>query len=887
MREIPIEGSFFSSNGFERRICSRCGSAYWTRDSSRTTCGDPPCDTYSFIGSSGLKAFTVDEMRKAFIDFFRETHGVVEPYPVVPRWREDVLLVNASIYDFQPHVTSGMAEPPSNPLVMSQPCIRMLDVDLVGLTGRHLTSFEMMCHDAFNRPGKYVYWREETISYCFRFLTEVLHVDPVLITFKEKPWSGGGNGGNAVEVFVKGLEVATLVFMDMKEDPEGDFEIDGTHYSRMERKIIDTGYGLERLAWLTSGTPTIYDTLYGEPMEFVYRKLGLDRPEENLIALNSIISSQHPEYGQSALFSAVIDGAGIPPAKRESALRSLEIYRNVSMVVDHGRTALLILKEKVLPSNVKVGYVLRFLIRGMIKALKSLGGEDILLELLELELSVFSNILRDTDFGFVRMVVSEEMRKYNDVMERGGRIIGKLVEQKGRLEQKDLIKLYDSNGIDPETAAGIYQQLTGRSIEVAENFRNLVSSLHGTSGKRKENEKYPDIATRPLYYDDTRIRDFTGIVMYSRGGKVILNQTAFYPEGGGQPCDLGYFQRGNSTYQVRHVEKHGQTIVHHVEGEIEERWRLQGHIDYDRRWQLMIHHSATHLLLAVLREVLGDHVWQIGVQKGVDSSRIDISHFARLDSAQIRTVEERCLKLIQENRKITARFVEWNHALEKFGFRLFQGGVPVEGRLRVVEIEGIDAEGCGGTHLSSTGPIGLIKIISSDTLQENVQRITFVAGPALLRYVTSLQESMKSISETTRSDHSSAPEKVRTMQEELLSLRKRLDEDRKERVSQILAQSRRFMGRNGETLAVSFRGEEEDIKFLIGSLNSINASTSVILNEKNNQIYVISRGPNRSDQILRTILDGKIPKEAKLGERFSSSPFKGKLDESLIRKYLL
>ncbi|MCL5665937.1 MAG: alanine--tRNA ligase-related protein, partial [Candidatus Thermoplasmatota archaeon] len=286
MKETAGMKDFFSVNSFERKICEKCGSSYWTRDPERRTCGDPPCDPYSFIGSSDLKRKTVDEMRESFIDYFRGSHGFVNPYPVVPRWREDVLLVNASIYDFQPHVTGGYAEPPQNPLVMSQPCIRMLDVDLVGMTGRHLTSFEMMCHDAFNKPGHYVYWKDETLSYCYSFLTESLGVDGDIITFKEKPWSGGGNGGNAVEVLVRGLEVATLVFMDMKEDPEGEFEIDGLRYSRMDRTIIDTGYGLERLAWLTTGTPTIYDTVFERPINFIYTRLGLKEPSDRVRSLN-------------------------------------------------------------------------------------------------------------------------------------------------------------------------------------------------------------------------------------------------------------------------------------------------------------------------------------------------------------------------------------------------------------------------------------------------------------------------------------------------------------------------------------------------------------------------------------------------------------------------
>ena len=281
MLQIPSdEGDFnlqfFKDESFERRKCIKCGSYYWSQDRERKTCGDPPCDVYSFIGNAaGIKPMNVNMVRESFLGFFSYTHKIIKPYPIVPRWREDVLLVNASIYDFQPHVTSGLVKPPGNPLVMSQPCIRMDDVDSVGFTGRHLTSFEMLCHDSFNYPGNHVYWKNETVSYCYNFFTRAIGIDGKQISFKEKPWSGGGNAGAALEVFVKGLELATLVFMDLKSDPEGQFEIDGEKYSKMPLEVVDTGYGLERIAWVTMGSSTVYDAVFPEVIKFVKEHSGV------------------------------------------------------------------------------------------------------------------------------------------------------------------------------------------------------------------------------------------------------------------------------------------------------------------------------------------------------------------------------------------------------------------------------------------------------------------------------------------------------------------------------------------------------------------------------------------------------------------------------------
>ena len=270
---------YFAEHGFQRRECGSCGDHFWTRDGTRETCGEPPCEQYSFIDEPGFGAeLTLSETREAFLSFFGERgHERVEPYPVAAnRWRDDVLLTQASIYDFQPHVTSGRSPPPGNPLAVSQPCIRMQDIDNVGKTGRHTMAFEMMGHHAFNAEegagyayeGE-VYWKEECVEYCVGLLEE-LGADTEEVTFIEDPWVGGGNAGPAFEVIYKGLELATLVFMQFEEDPEGDYEMkDGNSYSRMDRRVIDTGYGLERWTWMSQGTPTVYEAVYPEMLDFL------------------------------------------------------------------------------------------------------------------------------------------------------------------------------------------------------------------------------------------------------------------------------------------------------------------------------------------------------------------------------------------------------------------------------------------------------------------------------------------------------------------------------------------------------------------------------------------------------------------------------------------
>ena len=280
-----IDIPFFHDAGFVRKKCRVSDLWFWTRDKSRDTCGDTIEDEYTFIGKPLIAGFPergnalLTKMRETFLTFFEEQgHARVQPYPVIARWRDDIHLTIASIADFQPDVTGGVIPPPANPLTISQPCIRLTDVAAVGRSGRHLTTFEMMAHHCFNRPkdGDVVYWIDQCVRLCDELFVERLGIDSGSITYVENPWSGGGNAGPAVEVIVGGLELATLVFMNLEEDPQGEIEIKGERYSEMDLQIIDTGYGLERFCWAAAGTPTIYEAIYPETVSWLRELSGFD-----------------------------------------------------------------------------------------------------------------------------------------------------------------------------------------------------------------------------------------------------------------------------------------------------------------------------------------------------------------------------------------------------------------------------------------------------------------------------------------------------------------------------------------------------------------------------------------------------------------------------------
>lgn len=887
----PLELDFFKNNGFVRKRCTDCGSFFWTRERDRNTCGDPPCDEYTFINTTPVKKeYSLDEMRKAFIDFFKKDHTVLKPYPVVPRWRDDVLLVNASIYDFQPHVTSGIVKPPANPIVMSQPSIRMNDVDLVGSTGRHLTTFEMMCHDSFNYENRYIYWMEETVGYCHSFLTEELGIDPHLITYKEKPWSGGGNGGNALEPLVMGLEVATLVFMDKELDPEGSTEIDGLRYSPMGMRVVDTGYGLERLTWLSKGSTTVYEAIYPEILEYI-----LSRSSSKIID-KAVLEKVVKDFasGEGKTENEILRKSYEEIARENTDLTESEFIseframKSAFIIADHTRTLLLLFSDFVIPSNIKSGYIVRLLIRRTLRSMEAIDFRGTIKELIEMHWKSLGNIITNYPEEFIDLMLDEEIRKYGETLEKGRGIVERTLKKSKQIKADQLITLYDSYGLHPDFVASIVKEKTGKELQIPDDFHAQVISVHDEKvEKKKYKERFPVIQTRPLYYDDVNISDFNAIVLHSGDGFIITNQTAFYPEGGGQPTDLGTFTYHGKDINVTKVERYGDTIVHWIDGEIPKGSRIMGHIDTHRRRRLMAHHSATHLILGVMKEILGPHVWQFGVQKGVDTSRIDITHYRRISPEEIRKIEHRCLDLIREGRNIRVRNVDWNRAIEKYGFTVFQGGVPLSSKLRLVEIEGVDVEGCGGTHLSNIYQLGLIKVVSVESIQEGIQRITFVAGDAALEYVQSMYSSLKDLQSTVGSDQEQLVDRIRGIVRENVALNKERENLLKKEVNSVLDNSDTIMYPWGEAAILTSSLDSEGMKLLTSAMFSRSARVSISVNTDDSgmvTLTIISKGKFNSEEIAKSILTDFTVSNA--SPNYFSAVSRKKIDEKLIREVL-
>jgi alanyl-tRNA synthetase len=764
MLEEEYQLSYFKEQGMVRKICKACGSAFWTRDSAREICGDAPCEPYNFIGNPVFKTHNLDTMREAYLSFFeKQGHTRIERYPVAARWRDDIYLTIASIADFQPFVTGGIVPPPANPLTISQPCIRLNDLDSVGRSGRHLTTFEMMAHHAFNTPSEEIYWKDRTVELCDQFIASI-GGDLNRVTFKEHPWIGGGNAGPSVEVLIGGLEIATLVFMSLgrQKTAQPGYDLNGEMYYPMKLRIVDTGYGLERLVWASKGSPTIYDAVFPEMVSRVMGAAGLSHMLDNkdytkILSLNAKFAGLMDISGTNLfqLRKKVAAAIDISPEKLDRIITPME---KIYATVDHTRCLAYMLGDCIVPSNVREGYLARLVIRRTLRMMTDLKIEEPLADLIEEQTRIIGMKKFEQDIAVVREIVERETEKYAATLERGTRIVQKIAKtykaKSQRVPLSEIITLYDSHGIQPEMIKDIASK-EGAVVDLPDNFYSMVADMHSESKKEAEVDptaKYDERVqglppTKKLYYEQPSDIEFEAVVLDFFDGYAVTDQTLFYPEGGGQPADTGTMVSSESMVRVDGVVKVGEVILHHISGGVLQRGdRVKGMIDEERRWSLMRHHTATHVILHAAKEVLGAHIHQAGAQKGSESSRMDLRHFKHITPDELRRIETAANRMIMQSQPVEISTEDRTKAEQKYGFSLYQGGVPPGRDIRIVKVAG-DIEACAGTHCRSTGEVGVIKIIRVEHIQDGIERIEFTAGVAAIYYMQHLEQIVTSSAE--------------------------------------------------------------------------------------------------------------------------------------------
>ncbi len=707
----------FDDERFERKSCATCKRFYWTIDESRVNCPDHSDDTYSFIGNPPTaKRFDYTQAWKEVESFFvKNGHTSVNRYPVVCRWRDDLYFTIASIVDFQRVMGSKVVfEFPANPLVVPQTCLRFKDLENVGVTGRHFSSFCMIGqHSIPNSDG---YWKDKCVDLDYRLITEQFAVDKKEVVFVEDVWEGGGSFGSSLEFFVKGLELGNAVFTE--------FQGDLSNYKTLDQQIIDMGAGLERFAWLTMGTPTAYDCCFGPITSNLLQQVGIDTKNELLVTYFTKIAKHLEQFSDlSDVRKHAVKSANLTDDQINKIITPLE---GIYLIIDHIRTLIFAISDGALPSNVGGGYNLRMMLRRIISTMNRLSLKFDINEMIDTQIDYLKNTYPELERTRkdIKIIIEIESDRYDNSKLRMEKIVSKL-DQKPEVD--DLIRLYESDGVTPE-----YLKEMKVISDIPSTFYSKLSELH-QSKKQKEQDQIsldglPE--TELLYYADDP-KEFKANVLKSFDKYVILDKTSFYARGGGQEPDHGTI----GEFEVVDVTKHGDVVIHELKNGIpDEGNTVSCLVDSKRRGNITKNHTSTHILNSSTRNVLGSWVWQHSAFKDEDHARLDITHHSALTDDEIIKIEKLANSIVDKNMSVTIDNFDRGAAEQKYGFKIYQGGIVPVKSVRIVSIEDFDIEACGGTHVKKTGEIELIKITKTKRIQDGVVRIEFVSGATALDY---------------------------------------------------------------------------------------------------------------------------------------------------------
>ncbi|MEM7822847.1 MAG: alanine--tRNA ligase-related protein, partial [Candidatus Aenigmatarchaeota archaeon] len=576
------EVELFRQQGWVRKICKKCGKAFWTIDVEKQVCGDVPCVDYSFIGKPPTKKRLdyIETWKEIERFFVKNGHHSVPSYPVVCRWFPGLYFTIASIVAFQRAGNDTTFEFPHNPLIIPQACLRFNDIPNVGRTGKHFTNFVMIGQHA--RPGNGGYWKDRCIELDYRLLTEVFGIKKEDITWIEDAWIGPAAFGYSLEWMVAGLELGNAVFTEFLGTLQS--------WKKMERPVVDMGAGLERLCWITQGTPTAYEAVFGPVLEKM--KKGIDYDKELFT-----------RYARLAGGLNLDDVTDIEAAKVEIAKRLGisfgELDRKIGpleaifAIADHIKTLLFAAKDGSIPSNVGGGYNLRVVLRRAIDLREKYNLEIDFMSIAEGHARWLKPLFPDLLDGIETLskLLSLEEERYKQTKARGKAIISDMLK-KGKPSIEKMIEIYESHGVPPEMVRAEGEK-HGLKIDIPDDFYTRLSARHMTEvEERKEKIELPSLPpTKLLFYEDDQLAVFEADVLGVFDGKaVVLSQTAFYPEGGGQEADHGWIIANGKKYRVYDVKKIGDVVVHFVEGpEFKKGQKIKGEIDKKRRDRLRRH----------------------------------------------------------------------------------------------------------------------------------------------------------------------------------------------------------------------------------------------------------------------------------------------------------
>ena len=824
------EVELFRKEGFTRKKCKTCGKAFWSTTEA-LNCGDSAHNDYSFFGKEGPKKdqLTYSEFWKVYSDFWKKHgHEVLGRYPVICRWRDDLYFTIASIVDFQ-RLEKGKVvfEYPANPLMVPQICLRFVDIANVGVTGRHFSCFMMAGQHSFIEKGKTgktdsmenaglrgdaksgsrgigenalsekkgmhesfksekngmreksatpksnqnPYWKDECIELNFKFLTEVLKIPKDEITYGEDLWHMPDFSafGPSIESFSGGLELVNSVFMQFRAKEDGSFE-------ELDTRVIDVGWGFERLLWFYNRTPSAYDSVFPDEIEFMKARSGL-KIERGLFEEYSKLASKlnieevHNLKDEKERVAKAL-GIGLPELEK-----TISPLQAIYAIADHSRTLLFALSDGALPSNSAGGYNLRILLRRAFGFIDEYGLDFDIHEIMKLQAKSYKGIFAELSENLdgIGKILAIERKKYAETIEKAKRLAADVLK-KGEFSTQKLSMLYESHGLTPEILEKVAKEMK-IDADIPTDFYRKVTERHimeakGMKDPLLEDPKFQKLPkTKLIYYDDPNKLEDKAKVIGIFGNKVVLDKTIIYPEGGGQVADYGNI----GDERVVDAQKLDGIVLHQIETEdggkggpipLKEGASYTIKVDADRRMSLRRHHTSTHLMIASCRQVLGNHIWQAGAKKEEGQAHLDITHYEKPSLEELQRIENTANRHVLSNVKTSIRFMDRGEAEAKYGFRLYQGGGAIGNIIRVVEYPGIDVEACGGLHCDYSSQPGIIKIVGCEQIQDGVVRIRYKAGEQALKWIQGREEILKHASGELSVQEEQLPNTVKRFFEE-------------------------------------------------------------------------------------------------------------------------
>jgi alanyl-tRNA synthetase len=717
-----------------------------------------------------------DEIRERFLSFFEERGHLPIPSGslVPPSYDPSVLLTTAGMQPFKPYFR-GEEEPPARRLTSCQKCFRTVDIEVVGTTKRHLTFFEMLGNfsigDYFKQGAAEYAWELSTQGFGFdpeRIWISVFGGDEELglgpdeeaievwraigvpderivrLSRDDNFWQAGPTGpcGPCSELYLdrgldfgeetdrpgddteRFLEFWNLVFMQYELHEDGSL-------TDLPMKNIDTGMGLDRMAAVLQGVSSVFETEHFRP----------------LIELGEELSGRR--YGQD-----------------------FPTTRALCVLADHGRGAAFMIADGVVPSNEERGYILRRIMRRTMQQGHVLGIEEpFLARLYERVVETMGHVYPELrrEWPSIERWARAEEESFGRTLEQGERLLRELVERAREegtswVSAEDAFKLHDTYGFPYEMTRELlaeeglsvddqgFEELMERAREVSRSRRARATATAGNEVHVEHDDvmrfaRDAGFRTRFVGYESTEADTVLRVAERANGWMLAkLEESPFYPEGGGQVSDTGVVETPGGRARVVDVYRLGDDqalALEPLEGELGPGDSARAAVERPARLATMRNHTATHLLHAALRERLGTHVRQAGSYVGPDKLRFDFTHGTRLSDEELADVEARVAGWIAANHPVRAIETTRDEAERLGAMALF--GEKYGDWVRMVEIEDVSRELCGGTHVAGTSELGLFHLTTETSSASNVRRVEAVTGPASAEVFRERTEQLREI----------------------------------------------------------------------------------------------------------------------------------------------